>query len=494
MLSNQHPQYVAMLDQWKQMRDFYAGSNAVKANGTKYLPATEGMEIDGMKSGERGFKAYEAYKKRARVPEYIKEGVRAMVGLLHQKPAVISLPDELSYLLNSASSQGETLQALYRRINFEQLMTGRLGLFVDIAVGGSEPYIALYPAESIPNWFMTTPENGESYLSVVVMNESGQVFDKSTFSWTDKVRYRVAYLTDGMEYRQLVTEDDMFNPEDGIAPYYRGKTLDYIPFTFINSQDTLSDVDEPPLSALLDICIGIYMGEADYRQNLYMQGQQTLVVKGGVSSMSSDPGEDKSAVRTGAGARIDVGIEGDAKYIGVQNSGLQEQRIALENDRRRAEVKAGQLVQNSRSQAESGKAMATRYNAQTATLNQLATAAGEGLEKALKTIARWIGADETKVKVTPNTEFIDFSLEGRNFADIMQAIRDSGLPLSLESVHSVMKDRGLTDLDFETEMSKIDSELQKYGPVIKMLLAFKSESEAAAKAINDDSANRGNVA
>lgn len=499
MLSNKHPQYTKYQTVWKQLRDFNEGSDAVKAAGQEYLPATEGMVLDGMGEGQRGRKAYDAYKLRARVPDYITEGVRSLVGLLHQKPATIRLPQKLEYLRTGASPQGESLQALYRRINTEQLITGRVGLLADIPADGGDPYIAVYNAESITNWNVREGKVVEGKLQTVVLDETGLKFNYSSFGWEQVVQYRVCYLQEDGTYKQGVFEglNAAFDTSTGVVPTFRGKQLTDVPFIFINGQDTLSDVDDPPLRSLLDICIGIYLGEADYRQNLYYQSQQTLVVKGGVAGKD----EDTDAVRTGAGARIDVDITGDAKYIGVQNSGLSEQRNALENDRRRAEVKSGELVQNSKSQAESGKAMATRYNAQTATLNQLATAAAEGLEAILKVIATWVGADPAEVSVLPNTEFIDFSLDGRNFADIMSAIVDSGLPLSLESIHEILQDRGMTTLSFEDEMKRLAEEDSKYGPLIERLMGRKGKLAAEAKAnaaptrtANDGSSTTGNVA
>lgn len=489
MLTTRHPQYTAMLPMWESLRDFHAGSNAVKAAGIKYLPPTDGMEIDGMKSGERGYKAYQAYKMRARVPDYITEGVRALLGLLHQKPATIRLPKGLEYLRHKATPQGETLVAMHRRINFEQLVIGRVGLLSDIGADGGDPYVAVYSGERITNWNVRDGDITQSKLQMVVLDETTQEFTMSNMGWAEKVQYRVAWLQDG-KYVQKVFEgaNRDFDPSDAIMPNWNGRNLEAVPFEFINGADTLSDIDNPPLQALLDICIGIYLGEADYRQNLYMQGQQTLVVIGGVQNPNGEAGKDEDAIRTGAGARIDVGVEGDAKYIGVTAAGLEQQAKAIESDRRRAELKAGELVQNSRSQAESGKAMATRYNAQTATLNQLATASGEGLQSMLRRIAEWMGEDPEEVVVIPNTEFIDFSLDGQSFGYIMSAIRENGLPLSLESVHEIMSDRGLTKLDFKTEMERIGSELTTWAPVIEMMQKLTAAQAQQTQQENADAA------
>jgi hypothetical protein len=260
----------------------------------------------------------------------------------------------------------------------------------------------------------------------------------------------------GAKYKSGVFSDTnglTFVESDMATPMLRGTTLDFIPFTFINSKDLLSACDNPPLIGLADLCVGIYQSEADYRLSLYMQAQDTLVVMGGVKNPTGLPGEPE-AIRTGAGARIDVDQGGDAKYIGFSSDGLAEQRVALENDRKRAQIQAGELIQNNGSQMESGQALSTRFNAQTATLNQLATTAAAGLQNALRQIAKWVGANPDEVKVTPNTEFIDFALNGAEFKALMEAI-GMGFPMSEESLHALAADRGLTVMDFVTEMEKV---------------------------------------
>jgi hypothetical protein len=466
-LAGVHPDYTKYEDNWKTLRDFYDGSDKVKEAGTRYLPATEGMMIDGMNSGEYGFQCYQAYKQRARVPDYVYQAIETLVGLMHQKDAIIELPPQMEYLREKASATGEPLTALHRRINVEQLTTGRLGLLVDLPAvvdqTKPQPYMALYPAESIRNWDNREHSDNHGELNMVVLDESGPV-RKNTFSWEEETRYRVLVLGSAEgddatgKYRQAVFKQPALAYDETAlkAPSLRGKEFEHIPFVFINTKDLLSAPDVPPLKGLAEACKGIYQSEADYRQNLYMQSQETLVVKGGTRSNVDRAGA-TGPVRVGAGARIDVDDKGDAKYIGVSAAGLSEQRQALTTDREAAKVKAGQLVQNNGSQMESGSALTTRFNAQTATLNQIAQTGAAGLAKALRFIAEWLGADPSKVKVTPNTEYVNFNLDGQNFVQLMTA-RQMGLPISLESLHAVLADRGMTVMDLTRELEIIRKE------------------------------------
>jgi hypothetical protein len=178
-----------------------------------------------------------------------------------------------------------------------------------------------------------------------------------------------------------------------------------------------------------------------------MQGQDTLVVVGGVKK--TDASEDEGTpLRTGAGSMIEVEQGGDAKYIGVNSQGLSEQRQALENDRKRAETRSGQLINSGGSNTESGSALQTRIGAQTATLNQIAMTGASALESLLKMCAQWMGANPDDVKVTPNLEFADFEMSGKDLVDFMTA-RTMGAPLSKKSIHAMLVDRGVTKMDFD---------------------------------------------
>lgn len=479
-LDSTHPLYADRKEDWVTMRDLYRGERAVKAKGTTYLPATKGMQLDGMGAGKIGQEVYDAYRLRAVFPDYVKDAVEAYIGLLHQKPPTIELPEALEPLRERATLYGEPLELLLRRINEEQLVTGRCGLLLDLPLNPDPsdpmPYIALYITEAIRNWDDGEVNEGLAQLNLVVLDESS--FKRGAdFEWTPVGKYRVLELQAGEAagaadsavvngvapvYAQGVFVNDgggapSYDPSKVNPPMIRGQTLDEIPFVFVNSKDIVPAPDEPPLMGLARLSLAIYRGEADYRQNLFMQGQDTLVVIGERKKRTEDVGVDEGAVRTGSGSMIELDEGGDAKYVGVTSEGLSEQRQALENDRKRAETRAGQLIDARSGEKESGEALKTRVAAQTATLNQIAKTGSAALEALLKIAAKWIGADPEKVKVTPNLEFADFEMSGENLVKLMTA-RTMGAPLSKRSIHALIADKGLTKLDFETETEFVAEE------------------------------------
>lgn len=471
-LSDVHPLYADKVQDWKDCRASYKGERHVKEQGIEYLPPTGAQELDGMGPNQLGAKSYAAYKLRARFPDYMRVAVQAFSGVLHQKPAKIELPAIMEPLRERATVSGEDLLTLIRRINEEQLTTGRLGLLADMPLVPDQtnpmPYLATYTPESIRNWDDSQDDSQLRHINLVVLDETGP--KREGFTWIEQERYRVLQLGKLQEnessatYSQGVFEGKTYDESQMLPPALRGKTLNAIPFSFINSQDILGDPDEPPLLGLVRLCFAIYRSDADYRQNLYMQGQDTLVTIGlrnseGSGPISADSGGD--VLRTGAGARIDLDIDGDAKYIGVNSQGLAEQRQALEADHSRAQQAAGQLA-NAKSGAndESGEALRTRRRAQTATLKSIALTGAQGLQNVLRNVATWLGADPEEVIVHPNLEFDDLDMAAKELVDLMTA-RSMGAPLSLESIHTLCLQRGLTTKDFQDEMDIADEEIAK---------------------------------
>lgn len=477
-----HPQYEIFRPLWEKMLDCFKGADHIKTLGTKYLPALPSMDYDGMGPGEDGYKRYQAYLARARFPEYVTDAVLNHGGTLHRKPAVITLPEGMEFLRKKATSKGEGLDQLLRRINELQLRDGRLGLLVDLPAGesrGTLPYIAVYEALSVRNWDDGEHELGATNLNLVVLDESMDVLDHASMNWSWKTRYRILSLgsleTDeaegtGAVYRQRMDEvlgtdggdgsaDTNADPESWIVPMYNGRRMDRIPFVFCNAMDLVTEPDRPPLLTLANASIGIYQGEADYRQSLFMQSQDTLIVKGGMTN--GNQVDDQAPVRVGAGARIDVSPEGDAKYIGTNSQGIPEQRKALEADHTDAAARSGQLTSSESASQESGDALRIRTATKTASLVGIAHTGAAALEEVLRMIAEWMGYDPELVKVTPNVDFSKSVMLGQDFVQIMTA-KNLGAPLSYQSVHTWLEDNGMTNLSFEDEMKVMSTEKAKY--------------------------------
>jgi len=179
-----------------------------------------------------------------------------------------------------------------------------------------------------------------------------------------------------------------------------------------------------------------------------MQGQDTLVVIGGV--------EDEE-YRVGANASIMVPNGGDAKFIGVDSRGLPEMRQAVTNDKDEANQKGGQLLDSVSRARESEDSLKIRVSARTASLNQIVDVGAFGLKQSLQMAAVWMGEDPEKVIVEPNKDFADNELSSKTLVEWMTA-RALGAPISKRTIHDRMRDHDLTDLEFEEELAELEKE------------------------------------
>jgi hypothetical protein len=454
-----HPLYQEFVDDWRTMRDTYRGERVIKHLGTRYLPPTSGHRLDGMAVGQKGYESYKAYKERAIFPDFVSSAIEAMIGLLHNRPPRIELPRQMEGLRENATVKGESLYALLRRINEAQLVTGRIGLLLDVPDGsmvGTLPYIATYEAEAMLNWDDGRREEiVEQTLNFVSLNES-EYERQPDFEWEFEEKYRVLTLGDPYDnqtmglYRVGLFRDTTDFREDAlIVPSIAGRVMNKIPFVMINSKDIIPEPDDPPLMGLARLSLAVYRGEADYRQALYMQGQDTLVLVGSI--------DESDQVRAGAGTVIRLPEGGDAKYVGTNSQGLPEMRLALENARKEAADLGGKLLDTERRSAEAAEALRIRVAARTATLNAIAISGAKGLETLLKMAAEWLGANPEEVLVEPNLDFTNQTLDGRTLFDLMGA-KNMGAPLSTKSIHTLLRERGMTEMDFEREMAEIESE------------------------------------
>lgn len=471
-VDTKHPGYVAYQPDWEQLEHCYQGERIIKAMGTRYLPATGGMVEDGMASEvDAGWIQYDAYRKRAVFPDYVRDAVEGLGGLMHRRPPKITLPAALEPLRTNATVDGVGLIDLLRMINEEQLKKGRIGLLGEVPNGaavGALPFIATYTASTIINWDTARPLNGQTQLQLVVLDESGQK-RQSDLTWREVKQYRVLTLAGALDpaataygkYEFATSEPTSTSlPTSFTKASLAGRDLDEIPFVFINAQDLLPEPDRPPLLGLSNSCLKIYRGEADYRQTLFLQGQETLVIIGEDEQIDPATGQTKSQ-RVGAGALISLpAVTGaDAKYVGVSADGLGEQRQALEADRMEAGEQGVKLLDGggSESHASSGDALRVRVAARTASLVSIARTGAAGLEQMLKKLAVWVGANPDEVKIEPNLDFGNQALLAQELLQFAQA-KAMGAPISWESIHILMAQRELTQKTYEEEQAAIEAE------------------------------------
>jgi hypothetical protein len=423
------------------------------------------------KLSDEGLELYKAYLIRAFFPDLVKETVRALTGILDREAANIELPEALEDMRSVATPKGESLDSLLVQIHMDQLLYGRSGLLLDVDPNRDLPLIVQYPAPQIINWDDITEtmsvkqiddtKRSEAMrrLLMVVLDESR--YERETgdrFTWNLVPRFRVLSLGagEGEVYTSQVERDGAFQPE--IVPAIKGKTLDEVPFIFINATDLATQPGEVPLVNLANLSMAIYRGEADHRSALFMSGQDTLVITGyDISSGDAENPSDDAAPIIGSGAFLNLpDPEADAKFIGPDSMALPEQRTSLEDDYRRAGEEGIKLL-SSGAGAEAAETLRIRVAARTATLQTIAMTSAQGLETALRAAAEWVGANPDDVKVEPNLDFVQETQNVKELIDFATA-KKAGTPLSWKSVHNYLRAKDFTEMTFEEELDTIAEE------------------------------------
>lgn len=487
-LAAKHPTFDIRAPDWTLMRHSEAGERAIKGQRTIYLPPSTMMLTRGMQSPRQlGWQMYNSYIGRAVYHDIVRPALDAMLGVMHSKPADIKLPAKMQPMLDCVTFNGDNMQTLLQRINEKQLLTGRIGLMLDVQTGarvdgslvapngavkanGGLPYIVTYEAESIGNWDTSkvNDNTGMRSLQFVVLNETG-VERTNGLTWQTIVKYRVLAMGDttqdcfpGIPNSPVYCSAGVRAREDVVGGDFQavvfpgGATLDAIPFVLVGPKDLVPEPDQPPLLPLARIALALYRGEADYRQALYLQGQQTLVTIGAQSNnvgAQNGLGEGEATgnvQEVGASATLELPLGGDAKYIGASADGLAQLAASIQEDKRQAAHLGANLLETQGAAAESGDALYIRTSAKTSSLTSVAKTGAAGLELLLKGAARSIGADPDQVSVEPNLEFSDSQVQALDLVNLMTA-KVAGLPMSDETAHWFMAQNGFTNKTYDEE-------------------------------------------
>jgi hypothetical protein len=402
-INTRHPSITADVQaEWRLMRDAMSGESAIKRAGEVYLPMPGGFKAMG---GNAGVDAYEAYKARAQFPEITSPSVSAMIGIAHTQQAQIDLPSGMEYLLEAATPDGLTLDQLHRKITRELLVMGRYGVLADAPEGGGSPYLVGYTAESIINW-------DDDFF---VLDECGMV--RNGYTWERVEKYRVLAMVEGrLVHTVSEAGAEVAKPVIGAG----GKAISRVPFAVASSGDLTPAIVPPPLIGVARPAKAIYQLSADYRWQLFMSGQETLVAINGTAPTAVGAG----VVHSMMGAE---GITPDLKYVSPTCNGIEAHKAAILECRNEAIAAGARLFDQAQSKQESGDARSLRYASETATLMSVVLSSCGLLERSLRNVAMLLGQDETAVVVTPPAELMKEVMTPAEAAALMGVWQGGGI-------------------------------------------------------------------
>ena len=137
-----HPEYDASLPAWQRARDVFAGDDAVKAAGEKYLP-----HLDSQSDEE-----YASYRKRAAFFNAAARTLDEYLDLIFRRAPVTTVanPEQLRGFVDDCDGWGTDFDRYARRVVSEVLSVGRGGTLM--LMESERPWITFWRAEDILNW------------------------------------------------------------------------------------------------------------------------------------------------------------------------------------------------------------------------------------------------------------------------------------------------------------------------------------------------------
>jgi Domain of unknown function (DUF4055) len=268
------------LERWKVVADVIAGDQAVRS----YLPYLNKDDRSEENSNRNA-----AYRAGAVLYTATSFTLAGMLGLAFRHEPKHDLPTPLAYLLKDADGAGVSVYQQSQAVLAHVLGPGRHGLYVDFSSALGRPVVKSYCADDIINW-RTSNVGGKTVLSLVVLKERAEKIDEYAVQCVDQ--WREIWLADGVCKVRVWQLDADGNSvvvpvldADGLAVdklVLRSSKapLDFIPFSFVGSQNNDTAIDESPMYGLSRINLAHFRNSADYEDSVFFVGQVQAWISG----------------------------------------------------------------------------------------------------------------------------------------------------------------------------------------------------------------------
>jgi len=417
-----HADYEARQEQWKRCRDTVEGSDAIKGEGTVYLPkltAQDGNE-------------YGAYKDRALFYGAANRTVQGLVGAVFRKEFTYTYPMEEH--INLLTTDGLDLWEAARRVVKEILITGRYGILVDTE-GDAESqraFASAYSAENIVNW-RAQLVRGRVLLTLLVLREEYEVPSDTDDEFTtgSKTQYRVLKLVpagNGLIYTQEVHRQntskniDTWTVVERITPVRNGVPLDHIPFVFFNTHQSTPAPEKPPLLDLVDVNLSHYRTSADMEHGAHYTALPTAWIAGFPTTKEFKIGSQVAWVSDKTDAK--------AGFLEFRGQGLGALRELKKDKEHLMAILGARLLEDQRRAAEAADTYRIRQSGEGGALAAIVRTASDGMRRVLQEIAEWsmaAPAEVAGIKFQLNSDFIAEQMKPEELRQLMEAWQQGGI-------------------------------------------------------------------
>lgn len=422
---------------WKLVGDCYAGTEAIKNGGDAklYLPPRP-FESEEIRKAVIPFErnAYGLRRHAATYENFFKPTIDDIVGLMQKnKPTVrfgvaddAESPVEVRDMASWGNRFNDGLCGLKQRLNFGQVLHGRYGLLLDVVAdeNGLEPAFRTteYPAPQILDGEELESSSGaeRSKLRWVLLDESTRRFRPETKTWSAWRRLRLLGLDGANRYYNAIFEGfdassvrgawrefDLDNPTESsgsgfaatrvVYPTFKGRTLDFVPFTCCNVDRLGLDVwQDPPYLDVACVAVGNYVVDSWYKTALFHCATPTLVVCN--AARESEGLRLGGTIWTKSAANHPVNVS----LLETSGSGIAEMRAAKEELKASLRYSSIRDLLDGAGANSSSDAIRLRTESGTAAIAAADRAGARAIEEQLCFASLWAGAsrDETRDRIS----------------------------------------------------------------------------------------------
>lgn len=478
---NTNPQYKDNINNWQLVRDLIKGESALKQHDLDTVKSTtlqnSSSEIlsnfklnrqylpqpDVQNCEAENTLRYAQYIQRASLFNAVKRTEQGMSGMVFQKGADISLPDDIEYLESDADGSEVGIEQQAQEVLNDVLETGRQGLLVDfpktdgsVTVQQAEELgvranIITYKAEQILDWD-SIRVNAASKLSLVILLEAKlERNPDDIFSTEESEQVRVLLLNSEGNYEVRVYEDSdkftTFEPQGK-----DGKPLKSIPFFFIGAVNNRPSVDPAPLIELAEVNLAHYRNSADFEESAFVVGQPTLALAGLTVQWAEKFME--NGVGFGSRGGIVLPVGGSAQVLQAQPNTMPESGMTRKE---RQMIELGARLIQSGGGAETAEAARIKHSADASVLHIIVNNINQAYKDAIEAVQQFSTGSETDFTFKLNDNFFDHKLTAQELTAIVASWQAGAISKEVMQKKLVEGSIISTEVDLEEMNEAIDN-------------------------------------
>ncbi len=410
------------------------------------------------------------YKQDAILTNFTALTKSGLTGLVFRRKPKITLPNELSYMLDDATGDNLSLLQFSQKIIGEVLETGRYGILVDYPQvterlslqgqrqSGNVARLHPYAAEQIINWKLKV-YGSKKLVSQIVLRELLETSGPDGFEWHQKIQYRVLELNDQQIYTSCLYDIEGKLIEEETAPTKADGTFwNEIPFLFVGSENNDANIDQAPLYDLAVLNLGHYKNSADYEESIFITGQPTLFMRG-TCDLTSFQSVYPNGIKFGSRAGYYLGENGGADLVQANPNQLAD--VAMLRKETQALAIGARLISPPGGR-ETAEAARIRFSSQNSALFLITSNVSLAITKCLQWALEFTTTAKSPCNFLLNDQFYDDAADPNLIIASIQML-DRGI-IAKDDMRDYARKTGI--IDDERTNEELDAEAEVVSPLV----------------------------